>query len=73
MVLSDTHVNSLATSCIPVGNYMFNVNNTDTRKRCEICSKLTVKTQERRQSRLWTYFTPCSSVSTVNFRQVNAD
>ena len=22
---------------------------------------------------LWTYFTPCSSVSIVNFKQVNAD
>ena len=29
--------------------YMFNVNNRKTRTRCEICSKLTIKTLERRQ------------------------
>ena len=28
--------------------YLFNVNNRNTRKRCEICSKLTTKTPERR-------------------------
>ena len=30
------------------GNYMFKVNNRNTRARCEICSKLTIKTPERR-------------------------
>ena len=29
--------------------YLFKVNNKNTRKRCEICSKLTIKTPERRQ------------------------
>ena len=43
---------------IPAGNYMFKVYNRNARTRCEICSKLTIKTPE-----LWTYFTPCSSVS----------
>ena len=33
----------------PAGNYMFKVNNKNTRKRCEICSKLTIKTPEQRQ------------------------
>ena len=28
----------------PASNYMFKVNNKDTRTRCEICSKLTIKT-----------------------------
>ena len=53
---------------IPVGIYMFKVNNKNTRTRCEICSKLTIKTP-------WTCFTPCScsSVSIVNFEKVNAD
>ena len=32
----------------PAGNYMFKVNNRNTRKRCEICSKLTIKIPERR-------------------------
>ena len=27
----------------PAGNYMIKVNNRNTRKRCEICSKLTIK------------------------------
>ena len=31
----------------PAGNYMFKVNNRNTRTDCEICSKLTVKAPER--------------------------
>ena len=27
----------------PAGNYMFKVNNRNTRSRCDICSKLTIK------------------------------
>ena len=53
---------------VPAGNYMLKVNNRNTRTRCEISSKLTIKTPERCQ---WTYFTPCCSVSIVNFEQVN--
>ena len=45
---------------------MFKTNNRKTRTRCEIWSKLTIKTPERR------YFTPCSSVFIANFEQVNA-
>ena len=30
---------------------MFKVNNRNTRTRCQICSKLTIKTPERRQRR----------------------
>ena len=41
----------------PGNNYLLKVNNRDTIKRCEICSKLTIKT-------------PCSSVSIVDFKQV---
>ena len=33
----------------PVGIYVFKVNYRNTRARCEICSKLTIKTEERRQ------------------------
>ena len=32
----------------PAGNYMFKFNNKNTRTRCEICSKLTIKIPERR-------------------------
>ena len=33
----------------PAGIYLFKVNNRSTRARCEICSKLIIKTPERRQ------------------------
>ena len=33
---------------IPAGNYMFKVDNRNTRTRCEICSKLIIKIPERR-------------------------
>ena len=46
----------------PPGNYMFKVNNRNTRTRCEICSKLTINLP---------YFKPCASVSIVNFEKVN--
>ena len=40
----------LDTAClIPVGIYMFKVNNRNTRTKCRICSKLTIKTPERHQ------------------------
>ena len=32
------------TSGIPAGIFLFKVNNRNTRTRCEICSKLTIKT-----------------------------
>ena len=33
----------------PANFYMFKINNGNTRKSCEICSKLTIKTPERRR------------------------
>ena len=64
----------------PPGIYLLKINNRNTRIRCEICSKLTIKIPERRQWRrsgvfiinFKTYFTPCSSVSIVNFEHVIA-
>ena len=35
----------------PAGIYLLKVNNRNTRTRCEMCSKLTIKTPERRQWR----------------------
>ena len=43
---------------------MFKVNNRNTRTRCEICSKLTIKTPERRQWRR-------SGVFIVNFEHIS--
>ena len=48
----------------PAGNYMFKVNNGSTRTRCEICSKLTIKTPERRKWRR-------SGVFIVNFEHIS--
>ena len=36
-------------SLYQAGNFVFKVNSRNTRKRCEICSELTIKTPERRQ------------------------
>ena len=36
-------------SVLPSGIYLLKVNNRNTRTRCEICSKLTIKTPDRRQ------------------------
>ena len=53
----------------PPGIYLLKLNSRNTRTRCEICPKLTLKTPERRAA----YFTPCSSVFIVNFEQVIAE
>ena len=53
----------------PAGNYMFEVNNRNTRRRCEIYLKLKVWCL---YCFLWTYITPCYSVSIVSFEHVNA-
>ena len=50
----------------PIGNYIFKVNNRNTRTRYEICSKFTIKTPERCQWRR-----RCSGVFTVNFEHVS--
>ena len=51
-------------NCNPAGNYMFKVNNRNTRGRCEICSKLTIKTPERHNWRR-------SGVCIVNFEHIS--
>ena len=49
-LISDPHFleKFLNDYCHPAGNFMFKVNNGNTITRCEICSKLTIKTPERR-------------------------
>ena len=63
-------------SQIPAGIYLLKVNKRNTRTRCEICSKLTINNRPPGVVLVYlltlTYFTPCSSVSFVNFQQVNA-
>ena len=48
----------------PAGIYLLKVNNRKTRTRCEICSKLTIKTPERRHWRR-------SGVFIVNFEHIS--
>ena len=48
----------------PAENYILKVNNRNTRTRCEICSKLIVKTPERRH-----WF--CFSVFIVNSEHIS--
>ena len=40
----DYAINPIAENLSPGGNYMLKVNNKNDRTRCEICSKLTIKT-----------------------------
>ena len=47
----------------PASIYLFKVNNRNTRTMCEICSKLTIKTPERRRWRR-------SGIFIVNFEQI---
>ena len=51
-------------SKIPAGIYLLKFNNRNTRARCEICSKLTIKTPERRDWRR-------SGVSIVDFEHIS--
>ena len=60
--------NILDSKTSPANIYLFKVTNKNFRKRCEICSKLLLKALERR---LWTNFTPFSSVCIIDFEQVN--
>ena len=48
----------------PANIHVFKINNRNTRKRCEICSELAVKTPERRNWR-------CSAVFIVNFEYIS--
>ena len=60
-------------STMPVGIYLLKVSNRNSRTRCEICSKWTIKTTFWcLYCWLWTYFLPCSIVFIVNFEHVIA-
>ena len=68
---------------IPAGIYLLKVNSKNTSTRYEICSKLTFKVHNKDTRttsvssvwclycKLWTYFTICSKVSIVYFKQKN--
>ena len=52
------------TNLHPAGIYLLKVNNRNTGKRCKICSKLTIKTRERRHWRR-------SGIFIVNFEHIS--
>ena len=54
---------------IPACNYLLKVDNKNTGKKCEICSKLTIKTPERRH---WCVSGDCSRVSMIKSEYVIA-
>ena len=56
----------------PVGNYMFKVNNRNSRTRCEICSKLTITTVLVFLILTLNIFHSLFCVSIVKFGQANA-
>ena len=55
---------SSESTLIPTGIYLFKINNENSGAMCEICSKLTIKTQQQRQWRP-------SGVFIVNFEQIS--
>ena len=65
-----------ASVIVSAGCYMFKVNNRNGRTRCEIFSKLTIKTPERLVSLLLTlnlfHTSACSNVSIVNYCKMPA-
>ena len=58
------------TRFIPGNIYLSKVNNRNTRKSYEICSKLRIETPERRQLCI-SYFTSFSNVSIADFEHIN--
>ena len=76
--LASQMLNEASTTCL-ADIYLLKANNRNTRTRCEICSKLTIKIPERRHWRRssifivnFEHFTPCSSVTIDNFEHVIA-
>ena len=47
--MKNCQVLTLFVTVFPASIYLFRVNNRNNRRRCKICSKLTIKTLERRQ------------------------
>ena len=60
----DIFVSVIQLKTIPSNIYLFKVNKSYFRKRCELCSKLIIKTPKRRQWR-------CSGVFIVNFEHIS--
>ena len=65
------HLWVVASEGKPAGIYLFKVNNEDTGAISVICSKLVIRTPERRQW-LWIDFPYCFGVYSVYVEQVNA-
>ena len=55
----------MSTDTVPTNIFLFKVNNRNTRKWCEICPKLTIKTPEQRQT------SEVSGMFIVNFETIS--
>ena len=64
MVNDMSNISHQPISCHPASKYLLKVNNRNTRKNCEICLKLTIKTAERRHWRR-------SGAFIVNFEHIS--
>ena len=51
--LNQKLIQTRSNGAVPAGIYLLKVNNRNTRTRCEICSKLAIKTPERRLASFW--------------------
>ena len=71
LLLSLRNSKLIHSSYNPAGIYLLNVININTRTRCEICSKLTVKTAERCQKTAERCQWRRSGVSIVNFEHIS--
>ena len=63
----DKNPSGSVTTHYPVSNYIFKVNKRSTKTMCEICSKLTIKTPERRH---WCHLHR-SGIFIVNFERIS--
>ena len=66
--MKNCQVLTLFVTVFPASIYLFRVNNRNNRRRCKICSKLTIKTLERRQWHhcgifIVTYFSPFCTIA----------
>ena len=64
ILIYDTYDYGATLATVPAGIYLLKVNNRNNRTRYEICSKLTIKTPERRK---WCH----SGVSIANFEHIS--
>ena len=64
-------MNFVSYGTYPANIYLFKVNSRIARKRCEICSKVTIKTPERRRSVI--FIVTFENIAHMNFHEFCKD